>query len=212
MGASGLTRPRIVIVEASLPYYRVEASWDSGHGSFYAEAVITPGLPPILRATLFTPRLPGAAPTPLPGYRRLDPEPWETLRERLTEGFREILEGEDRQKPPFEFEGLRGLIKMMLTLGKHKPYTPTKGLIARSAYNYVYDVLGITSVPRLRERGITWRQLRITVQVRGDKPSVERVEALSGNEQWTVDRVLTRLAREYPWSFAPVLRRLGFTA
>ncbi len=195
-------------VKASLPYYLVRAIWEGGEAELIVESLVMPRLPLLLRASLLSTMLPGVSRTPEPGFPPLEGHPWEIVSESLIESIEAILARGREAGPPFEFEGLKGLIKAIITLGRYKPYRPTESLTLKAAYSYVHDVLGITSVPILRLEGRVFRGFRIHLSHSplGEMPTF--FEAWTGNG-WVVDRVLTRLARENPEAFVDLARRLA---
>lgn len=195
------------VIKASLPYYVVRATWEGGEADLIVESLVMPRLPLLLRASLLSTMIPGVSQVPEPGFPPLEGYPWEVVSESLAESLAAILARGRDAGPPFEFEGLKGLIKAIVTLGRYKPYRPTESLTLRAAYAYVHDVLGITSVPALRLKGRAYRSFRIHLSPSPPGAPV-LFEAWTGSG-WTVDRVLTRLARENPEALAELSRQLA---
>jgi hypothetical protein len=180
------------IIETALPYYEMELRTPERTLNAYSEAYLTCLLEPVYRPALVAPRVEGLLGAPPPNTVVLPPCQEDRLRSLLSEGFREVLESEEREKPPFESEGFRGFIKAIVTLGRYKPTRPTRGLLYRSAYAYLREVLGIHSIPEIILGGLGWRHVKLYLTWSG-RPLVVRVEYMSGG-LWKEDRLLTKLA------------------
>ncbi len=197
--------PKKIRVHASLPYYELRVASAGGFRYLYGEAYIAPQLSPIYRASLITPNSSGLLEVPPPDSISLPPTPAQEYLSSIKEGISEILSSGLLEKPSFEFEGLKGLIKAVLTGGRYRASRPTRALEYKSAAIYIREVLNLTGEENLLAGRVLWRPIRTTIdKERGVIVLIEKVE----DEEWVPDRLLLKLLRVEPPVFARLAGRL----